>query len=193
MWHLRPSCAAASASMRPSWPPPRMPTVDPGGSGVAKPHQASSFGCSATAAVCCGPPGFEPRGQGAVGQRQHAGRQQGRIDGARLADGQGSHRNAGRHLDDRKQRILARQRLGFDRHAEHRQGGHRGRHAGRCAAPPAPAMITLKPAVSGALGEVDRAAPACGGPRQSASHGRCPVRPGFRRRASWSASRTGCP
>jgi hypothetical protein len=39
--------------------------------------------------------------------------------------------NAGRHLDDRQQAIHALQRLAFDRHAEHRQRGHRRRHAGQ--------------------------------------------------------------
>ena len=43
----KPSRAAASASMRPSWPPPRMPMVAPSGSGVI--HR---WGNSATRPVC---------------------------------------------------------------------------------------------------------------------------------------------
>jgi ribosomal protein L19E len=35
------------------------------------------------------------------------------------------------HLDDRQQAIHARQRLRFDRHAQHRQPRHRRRHAGQ--------------------------------------------------------------
>ena len=47
-----PSSAAASASMRPSWPPPRMPMVPPGGDHAGQP---SSVGRSATASVCLAP------------------------------------------------------------------------------------------------------------------------------------------
>ena len=36
-----------------------------------------------------------------------------------------------RHLDDREQAILAAEGLGLHRHAEDRQGGHRGDHAGQ--------------------------------------------------------------
>ena len=92
---------------------------------------ASSVGCSATLAVWAARQASRRVGQRLVGKRQHRGREQGGIGRAGLADGERSDGNAGRHLDDGKQRILARQRLRFDRHAEHRQRGHRRGHAGK--------------------------------------------------------------
>src|SRR6185312_17142943 len=38
MWQLSPSLAAASASMRPNWPPPRIPMVAPGFSNTRFAH-----------------------------------------------------------------------------------------------------------------------------------------------------------
>ena len=76
-------------------------------------------------------PGFEPLRERRVGQRQHAGGEQRRIDGAGLADRERADRDAGRHLHDGIERIDAGHRLGFDRHAEHRQRRHRGGHAGQ--------------------------------------------------------------
>src|SRR5262249_20097999 len=51
------------------------------------------------------------------------------VDAARLADREGSHRNASGHLHDGKQRVDAFQRRRLDRHAEHRQDGLRRRHS----------------------------------------------------------------
>ena len=61
-----------------------------------------------------------------------------------------AHRHAARHLHDRQQRIHALQRLALDRHAEHGHSVFAATIPGRCAAPPAPAMITCKPARLGA-------------------------------------------
>ena len=54
-----------------------------------------------------------------------------RIDGAGVADRERANRNAGRHLHDGIKRVLSRQGLRFHRHAEHRQAGQRGSHAGQ--------------------------------------------------------------
>ena len=67
------------------------------------------------------------------------------IDRARLSDRERPDRHAGGHLDDREQAIHALQRLAFDRHAEHREAVIEAAIPGRCAAPPAPAMMTFRP------------------------------------------------
>ena len=69
----------------------------------------------------------------------------GGVDGAGAADGQRAHRHAGRHLDDRK-RLSRPSRAALSTGTP--STGRVVSEAimpGRCAAPPAPAMITLTP------------------------------------------------
>ena len=117
--------------MRPSCPPPRMPMVASLPSGPRCCDHASSSELSATASVCCLRQASSRSLERCVGQRQHARGEQRRIDGAGLADRERADRHARRHLHDGIERVDARQRLRFDRHAEHRQRGHRRRHAGQ--------------------------------------------------------------
>ena len=71
---------------------------------------------------------------------------------AGVADRDRGHRDAGRHLHDREQRVHAVEVLQRHRHADHRQRRDRRRACpGRWAAPPAPAMITWQPAAGGLL------------------------------------------
>ena len=76
--------------------------------------------------------------------REHA-----RVGRARLADGERADRHAAGHLDDREQRIEPLQRGALHRNAKHGQHACAPRPCpGRCAAPPAPAMITSTPRAS---------------------------------------------
>src|ERR1700712_1902 len=99
MWARMPRRAAARASMRPSWPPPRMPMMLPGGRGAL-------FGIvggeSRTASGLAQPQLFQRGFDLVVEQGQHGGGQQGRIGGASLADCQGADGDAGWHLHDRE-------------------------------------------------------------------------------------------
>ena len=64
---------------------------------------------------------------------------------------------------------------------------------GRCAAPPAPAMITLKPAALAPLGEGVHPLRRAVGRDDLGLVGDAQGRPGSRPHPSWSASRSGCP
>src|SRR3954470_17535502 len=100
MWALSPRLAAASASMRPSWPPPRMPTVDPGvmrrgglTSRVVLRALRDSVGLP-------GPPGVQTAGERVVAERQDGRRKQRGVDRAGAANGERADRDARRHLND---------------------------------------------------------------------------------------------
>src|SRR5690349_1610486 len=118
MWQERPSSAAASASMRPSWPPPRIPTIMPGrtGDGSFIVRRALVDGRRLGHA-----PAVEPAGNLVAEQSEHGRGEEGSIDRARAADGERPDRHAGRHLDYRQEAVLAAERLRFDRHAEDRE------------------------------------------------------------------------
>jgi hypothetical protein len=77
------------------------------------------------------PPGIKAMREFLVCKRQDAGCHKACIDGAGLADGQRSHGDAGRHLDDGQQAVLSGQGLGFNRNAENRQRGEGSGHAGK--------------------------------------------------------------
>ena len=137
--HRTPSGAAASASMRPSWPPPSTPTVVTGGDrGGPAPRPSGARARPAAAPAARGVP---PTTMAAASSPAF-------VAPAR-ADGHGADRHAARHLHDRQQRVHAVERLRLDRHAEHRHA-RCGRPAcpGRWAAPPAPAMMTSRPSAS---------------------------------------------
>jgi len=68
-------------------------------------------------------------GQAGVGGGEDLHRQQAGIDP--IADRHGGHRDPGGHLHDRMERIHAREGPALHRHANHRQGGERGDHAGQ--------------------------------------------------------------
>jgi hypothetical protein len=151
--------------------------VEPGTRGKDASTQSSTL--SATLSVWAARKAARRR-PGPVRQGQDLGGQQAGVLGARLADGQGGHGNAARHLDDRQQGIEAAEGLGLHRHAQHRQVGHRGGHArqvGRAAGAgddhlEARGLARPWRSRTGARG--------CGGPRR-------PWPP--RRRPGWSARR----
>ena len=110
-----------------------------------------------------------------------------------LADRQRPHRHAGRHLHDGEQGIQAVQRLGLHGTPSTGSSVSAAVMPGRCAAPPAPAMITLKPAALRSLGEgVQPLGRAVGGDHLGLRRPR-PARPALGRAPSSSASRSGCP
>src|SRR5690606_30410008 len=115
MWVFRPRRAAASASMRPSWPPPRMPMVLPSGSGTALLGNIDGTlrdGLRLLAAMR-----VEPLGDIGIAEGEDGGGEQVSIGGTGLADGEGADRIAGRHLDDRQLAVLAAQGPRLHRHA----------------------------------------------------------------------------
>src|ERR1700694_2611380 len=94
MWVLSPSLAAATASMRASWPPPRMPMVLPGASGLSGiilERLGYGFGLRRA-------PGHDAGGKPRIAERQDLRCEQSGIGGAGLADGKGADRHPGRHL-----------------------------------------------------------------------------------------------
>src|SRR4051812_6535362 len=99
-----PSLAAASASMRPSWPPPTIPTVLPGASGLSKLFMTSLW-LLGDGAGLFGAPGIQALFHTRIGQTQNGGGMQRSILGAGLADGEGRHRHAARHLGNGEQRV----------------------------------------------------------------------------------------
>ena len=95
-----------------------------------------------------------PRAQRLVGGGQDADGEQAGVAG--VADRDRRDRHAGRHLHDGEQRVHAVEVAQRHRHADHRQRRDARRACpGRWAAPPAPAMITCRPAAGGvaAVGE----------------------------------------
>lgn len=78
------------------------------------------------------------------------------VGGAGLADGEGADGDAGGHLDDRQQAVLAAQRPGLHRNTEDRQGGHRGDHARQVRGAAGPGDDDLEALGLGALGEFDQ-------------------------------------
>ena len=118
--------------------------------------------------------------------------QQRGIDRAGFADGEGADGDAAGHLHDREQRIHALERMAFDGHAEHGQQRLRGDHPGRCAAPPAPAMITSMPRDSAEWRIRPCTGCAVGGDDLTLMRD-AELRQHFRRRAAWFPNRTCCP
>src|SRR4051812_226119 len=107
MWVLKPRRDAASESMRPSWPPPRMPMVAPRG-------RASAIfaGCRGDLGGLLGAIAGQGGVQLLVVEREDRGSEERGVGGAGLADGKSADGDAGGHLDDREQAVLATQRLG---------------------------------------------------------------------------------
>src|SRR4029078_2603439 len=100
----KPSSAAAVASMRPSWPPPRMPIVMPGATGAGSLIVGRMF-LDAGGLVYA--PVFKPGGECFVAEGQYGGSEQGGVDGAGAPDRKGADRHASRHLDNRQEAVLA--------------------------------------------------------------------------------------
>ena len=67
----------------------------------------------------------------AIRQRKDCRGEQSGVLRAGFPDRERADRDAGGHLHDRKERILTLQRACSHRHAEHRERGHRRRHAGQ--------------------------------------------------------------
>ena len=116
--------------------------------------KAQSFGRRATALRLARAPGIEPLGDFRIGQGNHGGGQQRGIGCPRLADRQRADRNPARHLQDRKQRILAFQRMRVHRHAEDGQRGHRCGHAGQVRRAPGTGDDDLEPGLARAACEL---------------------------------------
>ena len=109
-------------------------------------------------------------------EREDRGGKERGVDGAGASDGERADRNAGRHLDDGERLSWPAKRLGFDRHAEHRQRRHRGGHAGEMRRAAGAGDDDLEAGAPWRPWRSDRAGPACGGPRRSGPHGRCRAR-----------------
>ena len=144
---------------------------------------------AARSARCCGQTG----GQGGVGQGEDFGGQQAGVARPGLTHRQGSHRHAGRHLDDGEQGIQSVLRLEVDRNAQHRQVGHRGGHARQVSRPACAGDDHLESRPRRRPWRRRKGVRACDGPKRSSPHSRRPGRPGSQPRLSWSASRIGCP
>ena len=128
------------ANMRPSCPLPRTPIALPGRIGLQGTRSSS------TASVCFLRQASEPRSYFRILVAENTGSEKRGVDGARGADRERADRNARGHLHDREQRIDAVQNAALDRHAQHRkQRVCAATMPGRCAAPPAAAMITSSP------------------------------------------------
>ena len=91
------------------------------------------------------PPGAEPVAQLRIVTGQDSDRQQRRIRGARLPDRQSRNRNSLRHLHDGKQRIDALQASRGNGTASTGRMVLEASIPGKCAAPPAPAMMIFNP------------------------------------------------
>src|SRR5207342_3597595 len=99
----KPSGAPASASMRASWPPPRIPTVVIAGSLAGVVVLRDVVGLALAESL----EGLRDR---RLVRCKHRGSEQGRVRCTRIADREGRHGNARRHLHDRQQGIHAVER-----------------------------------------------------------------------------------
>ena len=131
-----PSGSPARRSMRPSWPLPSTQT------GFMRPPADRGGSRRLRSAPDASPPNAAPARRRAAPDLH---RQQPGVGGAGFADRQRAHRNAARHLHDGVQAVYAAQRGALHRHTQHRHRVFAASMPGRCAAPPAPAMITSKP------------------------------------------------
>src|SRR5262249_30772202 len=121
--------------MRPSWPAPRMPTVEPGGMAVMADPLGRPF---RDRLRLPGAPGGKPPSQHPILKREDRRGKKAGVARARLSPRERSDRNAARHLRDRKQRIEALERLALDRDAEYRQRRKRRDHARKMRGPARP-------------------------------------------------------
>ena len=139
--------------MRPSWPPPRMPMVEPGGSAqrlscILGLRRRSRRRCGLRAR---GRPRARCRSCASARARICAAEQAG-IGRAGLADGERADRHAGRHLHDGKRLSWPPSAVVATGTPSTGSGVSEAVMPGRCAAPPAPAMITLRPRALRRLG-----------------------------------------
>jgi hypothetical protein len=80
-------------------------------------------------------PSVEPLGQFGIAERKHARGEERGVDCAGAPDGKRPNWDARGHLHDGIERVDARERLRFDRHAEDRKRRQRRRHAGQVGGP----------------------------------------------------------
>src|SRR5262249_17268118 len=113
MWVARPSSAVASASIRPSCPPPKIPTTPPACSGAAAIARALGDGGGLRLA-----PARQACREAGIRQGKDRRGMEGGVDGAGLADGERRHGHAAGHLDDGIEAVEAAERLGLDRNTE---------------------------------------------------------------------------
>src|SRR5688572_6537565 len=99
MWVFMPSRAAASASMRPSCPPPRMPITLPGGSGPSLRLIGRELG---DGLALLAPIGLEAFVELGVVEREDRGGEKRGVGRTGFPDRERADRDARRHLDDRE-------------------------------------------------------------------------------------------
>ena len=140
--------------------------------------------CFSNRRVCAGAPGLrQPLRRASRRQRQDLRGEQPRVGGAGLADGQRADGHAGRHLHDRQQAVLAATAPWTATGTPSTGSGViEAVMPGRCAAPPAPAMITLSPRSLAPSWRRRTGAPGCDGRRRCGSRRRRLARPASRRR-----------
>src|SRR3984893_32968 len=146
-------------SMRPSWPPPRMPSVDPGLSTGKLPAMGprSVLRAFADRSGLAAAKLIEAVGEFRVGEREYGGGEERRVDRAGFADREGADRNAGRHLHDGEQAVLALERRRIHRHAENGQRSERSGHAGKVRGAAGARDHDLEALLARGLGEFEQA------------------------------------
>ena len=165
--------------MRPSWPPPRSRWWRQGRAHLRRPRPDPP--ALATAAVCAArqPPARArpPHPAGQDGRREQRG-----VHRAGVPDRQRTDRHARRHLDDRQQTIQPLERVALTGTPSTGRVVLAANMPGRCAAPPAPAMMTRRPRPLRSRHN-RAAAQACDGRIRSGPRAGSPARPGSPRRA----------
>ena len=139
------------------------------------------------------PPAVEAARDLVAEEGEHGGGEEGGVDRAGTADGKRPDRNAGRHLDDRKEAVLPAERLRFDRHAEHRQRRQRGAHAGQMRRAAGAGDDDLVAGPAGAFAEGDQPVRRAVRGDDAVVMARCRANRAYPRRGAASPSPTGCP
>ena len=140
-------------NMRPSWPPPSKPKPGAGSNHAnLRSFHRRQLSWRFHSAASCERGGTHPASDGQQRRQSHrqhcATANRRRVDSARFADGERGDRDALWHLDDRQQRIETLQVAAREpAHARTGTGwSSLASMPGRCAAPPAPAMMQSQPA-----------------------------------------------
>ena len=125
-----PSGSPARASIQPSWPPPRTPTLT---DAAERPEGRGDAGIRRVedGARLPAPEALHGLAKPRMLRAQDGGGQERGVDRPGPADGERAHRDAGGHLDDREQRVQPVERARFHGHAEDGQRGLRRSHAGQ--------------------------------------------------------------
>ena len=147
------------ANMRPSWPPPRTPMIDPGGmTRLTEANRDEPASRDVVAEL------LQLRAQVRARRGENRDRQQAGIGGARRSDRHRRDRHAFRHLHDRQQRIEPVERRALHRHADHRQHRVGRHHAGQMRRAAGAGDDHLEPALRRAASRTPPSAPASDAP-----------------------------